>query len=137
MNSVRRAILLLCAAALLTSFVPHVHAGEPEGTPVIVRGLVVSSGHVLIINDGVQDYVLLGVDNRQFEGMICEATGTLHISDDELIIDVEEIRIVAQEYPEDDLVGERMPLEHPGPCMKQKADNVHQTSAGIAVFRLG
>lgn len=95
-----------CIAVLLTTCALHVHAGEPEGRPVSIRGLVVSSGHNLIINDGTQDYVLLGVDNHKLEGKICEANGTLHVSDDELIIDVETIRIVASEYPEDDLVGE-------------------------------
>lgn len=100
-----------CIAILLTTCVLHVHAGEPEGRPVSIRGLVVSSGHNLIINDGAQDYVLLGVDNYELEGKICEAVGTLHVSDDELIIDVETIRIVASEYPEEDLIGEKKQLD--------------------------
>ena len=96
----------LLSTTLLMTFALHVHAGELLGSPVNVRGLVVSSGHDLIINDGVRDFILLGVDTSVYEGKICEAFGEIGILNDIPTIKVETITIIATEYPDEDLVGE-------------------------------
>ncbi len=72
--------IVLFSTTLLVTFALHVHAGEHLDSPVNVRGLVVSSGHGLIINDGVRDFILLGVDTSVYEGKICEAFGEIGIA---------------------------------------------------------
>lgn len=98
--------LTICIATFLMTFALPVHAGEPESDTVTVRGLVISSWHGLIINDGVRDYLLLGVDDWEYEGMVCEAVGTLQVEDDMQAINVMAIQIIAHGYPDDDLVGD-------------------------------
>ncbi len=97
--------IVLFSTTLLVTFALHVHAGEHLDSPANVRGLVVSSGHGLIINDGVRDFILLGVDTSVYEGKICEAFGEISIANEMPTIKVETITIIADEYPDEDLVG--------------------------------
>lgn len=106
-----KCLLTICLATFLLIFALPVHAEEPKPNTVTVRGLVVSSWHGLIINDGVQDYLLLGVDDWEYEGMVCEAVGTLKMEDEMRIINVMAIQIIAHGYPEDDLIGDNSDVE--------------------------
>lgn len=99
------AVTALFFATLLVTFALRVHAEELQGNPVNIKGLVVSSGQTLTINDGVWDYVLLGVDNPEYEGKICEVFGVIRTSDGVPAINVRSITIIADEYPDEDLVG--------------------------------
>lgn len=110
---------MFCISTFFVSSALHVHAEELEGNPITVKGLVVSSGHGLVINDGVRDYLLLGVDTTDYEGLICEATGTLKIENDMQAIQVKTLRIVAKEYPDEDLVGSNWGVGSPGTRLLQ------------------
>ncbi len=89
----------------LAIFTLHVHAEEQPNDPAIVRGLVVSSGLDLTINDGVRDYLLLGVDNSEFEGKVCEVIGSLSIGEIMPEIEVKTITVITDKYPDHDLIG--------------------------------
>lgn len=97
----------------LASFSLHVHAEEQMDDLAIIKGLVVSSGHVLTINDGVRDYQLLGVDNSDFEGKVCEVIGSISIGDIMPEIKVKTITIIAVKYPDHDLIGFRSTIDSP------------------------
>lgn len=99
--------IIFLTVTLLVTFALHIHAGEQMGDPATVKGLVVSSGHELTINDGVRDYLLLGVDNPKIEGTICEVIGRITFVDTVPVIEVKTIKVIADKYPDDDSIGSR------------------------------
>lgn len=92
---------------LLCIFTFPVHAEEQPLNPIEVRGLVVSTRDGLTINDGVRDYLLLGVDNIGIEGRVCVIFGNLTQEVGGPTIDVFKVHLVSEEYPQDDNIGIR------------------------------
>ncbi|QJB56817.1 hypothetical protein [Pseudodesulfovibrio sp. zrk46] len=105
MNKMTATASVFWVVVFLMTFALHALAEEAQDAPVYIRGLVVSSGNELLINDGAQDFILLGVEPFDYEGKICEAFGVIGSLDEMPTIKVRTITIIADEYPDDDLVG--------------------------------
>jgi hypothetical protein len=94
--------IILCIAIVVSSPIMKVAAGEQS---VRIQGLVVSSIHGLVLNDGTRDYLLLGVDDIGIQGRICVITGILVRWMDRDAIDVREALPVADEERPEDTIG--------------------------------
>ncbi|MCJ2164562.1 MULTISPECIES: hypothetical protein [unclassified Pseudodesulfovibrio] len=80
---------LLCAILTLPA-----HAEMTDGSPVTVWGVVVNTDFGLVLKDGSSDYLLLGVNDPQFEGKTCEVIGIATNSLGIEAINVESIEII-------------------------------------------
>ena len=79
---------LLCALLLVPAM------AQDYSENVTLWGVVVDTDFGLVLNDGVTNYLLLGVNDPQLEGKTCEITGVISRSLGIDAIDVQSIQIV-------------------------------------------
>lgn len=114
-------LAFLCLA-LTVANIPLCAWGELQPkNPIRVKGLVVSTSMGLALNDGTRDYLLLGVDDIGLEGRVCEIFGDLTERDGHPAIDVYDIHLIFEEYPNEDQVGVLDICPHQIRTMRQSA----------------
>nr|WP_287410757.1 hypothetical protein [Pseudodesulfovibrio sp.] len=96
---------MLISALMIGTFTARVYAEDQPHNPIEIKGLVVNSEKGLTINDGTQEYLLLGVDDIGIEGRTCIIFGDLIYNTEMPVIDVFEVHLSSDEFLHDDNIG--------------------------------